>query len=127
MSTDYQNDPWVICREGFDAASLRESESVLALGNGFIGMRGNLEELTAAGAPTVQGTYLNGVFESAPIVYGENAFGYARNHETICSVADAKSFILFADAERLDMGRSAVTGHVRSLDMREGALRRSFR
>ena len=67
MSTIFDQDPWVIRREGFDAASLRESESVLALGNGFIGMRGNLEELTADGASTVQGTYLNGVFESAPI------------------------------------------------------------
>lgn len=127
MSTIFDQDPWVIRREGFDAASLRESESVLALGNGFIGMRGNLEELTADGASTVQGTYLNGVFESAPIVYGEGAFGYAKNHETICSVMDAKSFRLTADGEALDVGRSRVEGHCRALDMREGALRRSLR
>ena len=124
MGTYSTFDPWVILREGFDAASLRESESVLALGNGFIGMRGNLEELTAEGAPTVQGTYLNGVFDSAPIVYGEGAFGYARNHETICSVADAKSFILLADGERLDMSSSRTEAHRRVLDMREGTLRR---
>ena len=127
MGTYSTFDPWVILREGFDAASLRESESVLALGNGFIGMRGNLEELTAEGAPTVQGTYLNGVFDSAPIVYGEGAFGYARNHETICSVADAKSFILLADGERLDMSSSRTEAHRRVLDMREGTLRRYFR
>ena len=52
MTTVYEIDPWVIRSRGFDAASLRESESVFSLANGFIGLRGNLEELTASGAQT---------------------------------------------------------------------------
>ena len=126
MASKFPYEPWRITEEGFSAGDLRENESVFALGNGFIGMRGNLEEGTAAGAETIQGSFLNGVFDSEPIVYGEKAYGYAKNHETICNVMDAKGLTLIADGERLDLGVSDVRGHSRTLDMREGTLRRRF-
>ena len=119
-------EPWTVTEDGFQSAFLRESESVFALGNGLIGMRGNLEELGATGAESIQGCYLNGVFDSEPIVYGESAYGYAKNHETICSVMDAKSLSLSADGEKLDLGLCDVAEHRRVLDMRAGLLRRSF-
>ena len=122
----YPYEPWTITEDGFQPDNLRESESIFALGNGFIGMRGNLEEQNAAGAESIQGTFLNGVFDSEPIVYGEKAYGYARNHETICNVMDAKSLIMTADGERLDMGMSSVESHRRTLDLRAGVLRRSL-
>ena len=119
-------EPWTVTENGFQRDALRENESAFALGNGFIGMRGNLEELTATGSETIQGSFLNGIFDSEPIVYGEGAYGYAKNHETICNVMDAKSITLLADGERLDLGLSHVEEHVRQLDMRAGLLRRSF-
>ena len=119
-------EPWTVTEEGFDPKNLRENESAFALANGFIGMRGNLEEGSAAGAETIQGSFLNGVFDSEPIVYGEKAYGYAKNHETICNVMDAKSLVLYADGERLDLGVSEVKDHKRVLDMRAGTLNRSF-
>ncbi|MCR5826418.1 MAG: glycoside hydrolase family 65 protein [Oscillospiraceae bacterium] len=126
MQPKFAYTPWEIVEEGFDPRTLRENESVFALANGFIGMRGNLEEGSAAGSETIQGSFLNGVFDSEPIVYGEKAYGYAKNHETICNVMDAKSLLLFADGERLDLGTSAVEAHRRVLDLRAGTLRRSF-
>ena len=119
-------EPWAVTEEGFSAAALPENESVFALGNGFIGLRGNLEEGAASGADTIQGSFLNAVFDSEPIRYGETAYGYAKNHETICNVMDAKSLTLFADGERLDLGASVVSAHRRVLDLRGGLLRRSF-
>ena len=119
-------EPWTVTENGFQRDALRENESAFALGNGFIGMRGNLEELTATGSETIQGSFLNGIFDSEPIVYGEGAYGYAKNHETICNVMDAKSITLLADGEKLDLGLSHVEEHVRQLDMRAGLLRRSF-
>ena len=126
MQPKFPYEPYSVTEEGFDPKNLRENESVFALANGFIGMRGNLEEGTASGAETVQGSFLNGVFDTEPIVYGEKAYGYAKNHETICNVMDAKSLALFADAEPLDLGLSDVREHRRTLDMRAGVLRRSF-
>ena len=118
--------PWSVTEEGFHPEALPAAESVFALGNGFLGLRGNLEEIDATGAQTVQGTFLNGVFDSEPIRYGESAYGYAKNHETICNVMDAKSLVLTADGERLDLGKSAVTEHRRTLNLRRGLLERSF-
>ena len=126
MQPKFPYEPWCVTEHGFSACDLRENESVFALGNGFIGLRGNLEEGCAAGAETIQGSFLNGVFDSEPIVYGEKAYGYAKNHETICNVMDAKSLVLTADGERLDMGASDVSDHSRVLDMRAGTLTRSF-
>ena len=124
LETRYPVEPWQVSEKVFLPEGLRESESVFALGNGFIGMRGNLEEQTATGAETIQGSFLNGVFDAEPIVYGESAYGYAKNHETICNVMDAKSLILIADGERLDLGKSRVTEQRRVLDLREGTLDR---
>lgn len=118
--------PWSVTEEGFHPEALPAAESVFALGNGFLGMRGNLEEIDAFGAETIQGTFINGVFDSEPIRYGESAYGYAKNHETICNVMDAKSLVLTADGERLDLGKSAVTLHRRTLNLRRGLLERSF-
>ncbi|MBR1455719.1 MAG: glycoside hydrolase family 65 protein [Oscillospiraceae bacterium] len=126
MKHPYSIDPWAIVEAGFSPEKLRESESVFALANGFIGMRGNLEEREAAGANTIEGTFLNGVFDSEPITYGEAAYGYAKNHETICNVMDAKSLLLVADEEALDLGLCVVMAHSRTLDMRAGTLRRRF-
>ena len=126
MQAKFPYEPWTVTEEGFDPRNLRENESAFALANGFIGMRGNLEEGSAAGAETIQGSFLNGVFDSEPIVYGEKAYGYAKNHETICNVMDAKSLILYADGERLDLGVCSVQDHKRVLDMRAGTLKRSF-
>ena len=126
MQPKFPYEPWRITEHGFSARDLRENESVFALGNGFIGLRGNLEEGGATGAETIQGSFLNGIFDSEPIVYGEKAYGYAKNHETICNVMDAKSLVLTADGERLDMGASDIAEHSRVLDMRAGTLTRSF-
>ena len=126
MEPKFAYAPWEVTEAGFDPKTLRENESVFALANGFIGLRGNLEEGSAAGAETIQGSFLNGVFDTEPIVYGEKAYGYAKNHETICNVMDAKSLVLFAGDERLDLGVSDVREHRRTLDLRAGTLRRSF-
>lgn len=126
MQAKFPYEPWRVTEEGFAAQNLRENESVFALGNGFIGLRGNLEEGAATGAETIQGSFLNGVFDSEPIVYGEKAYGYAKNHETICNVMDAKSVSLTADGEALDIGLCDVREHRRVLDMRAGTLERGF-
>ncbi|GIT67151.1 MAG: hypothetical protein Ct9H300mP25_06230 [Acidobacteriota bacterium] len=66
-------------------------------------MRGTCDE----GQPTVHsGTYVNGFHETWPIVYGEEAYGFAKQGQTIIDVPDAKVIklmsrrtILFADGD----------------------------
>lgn len=50
--------------------------SVFTLGNGYIGMRGNFEEgYYGKTGRSVAGNYLNGFFDSEPVVYPEGPSG----------------------------------------------------
>jgi alpha,alpha-trehalose phosphorylase len=54
-------------------------ETLFALGNGYIGLRGTGEEGYSGPAGTsLDGTYLNGFYESEPIQYPEAAYGWPR-------------------------------------------------
>ena len=55
-------EPWRIREPSLDVSvsSLRQAESVFALSNGHIGLRGDLDEAEPQGMP---GTYLNSFFE----------------------------------------------------------------
>ena len=93
-------------------------ESVFALGNGYLGVRGAPEE----GAPAYDaGTVLNGFYETWPIVYPEDAYGLARTGQTIVAPPDGSIVRLFADGEPLDVTTAQVR---RTLDMRTGVLHR---
>src|SRR5262245_55368114 len=70
--------------------------------NGFLGIRGAFEE----GSPAFHhGTFVNGFHETWPIVYGEDAFGFARTGQTIVNVPDSKIIRLCVDDEPLDLSR----------------------
>ncbi len=72
------------------------TETIFAIGNGYLGMRGCVEE----GAPVMQnGTFVNGFYESWPIVYGEEAYGFAKTGQTIVNVTDSKKIKLYVDDE----------------------------
>ena len=56
-------EPWAIPEPVLHLDRLGQTESVFALSNGHIGLRGNLDE----GEPhAVPGSYLNGFFETLP-------------------------------------------------------------
>ena len=105
---------WLIEDAGHGAAN----ESVFAIGNGYLGVRGAPEE----GTPAYDaGTVLNGFYESWPIVYPEDAYGLARTGQTIVAPPDGSIVRLLVDGEPLDVATARVT---RVLDMRAGVLRR---
>ena len=105
---------WTIESSGHDAAL----ESILAVGNGYLGVRGAPEE----GTPAYDaGTVLNGFHETWPIVYPEDAYGLARTGQTIVAPPDGSIVRLTVDGEPLDVTTAQVT---RVLDMRAGVLRR---
>ena len=61
-------EPWSFVERGITIDRLPQSESLFALANGHIGLRGNLDEGEPVGT---HGTYLNGFYESYPLQYGE--------------------------------------------------------
>jgi trehalose/maltose hydrolase-like predicted phosphorylase len=53
-------EPWQVREVSLDLEQLAQSESIFALSNGHIGVRGNLDEGEPHGLP---GTYLNSFYE----------------------------------------------------------------
>jgi alpha,alpha-trehalose phosphorylase len=113
--------PWTVPEHQLDLELLAQTESVFALSNGHIGMRGNLDEGEPAGHP---GTYLNGFYESRPLPYAEQAYGNPESGETMINVTNGKILRLLVDDEPFDLRYGTVDRHERTLDLRDGVLRR---
>ncbi|MFC5640828.1 MULTISPECIES: glycoside hydrolase family 65 protein [Kitasatospora] len=115
-------DPWGVIEHGLDLSAQARSESVFALSNGHIGLRGNLDEGEPHGLP---GTYLNGVFELRPLPYAESGYGYPESGQSVINITNGKIIRLLVDDEPFDLRYGELRSHQRSLDFREGMLRRS--
>ena len=114
---------WKIIENRFSHEYLEQSETVFALANGYLGIRGVFEE----GRPVYQrGTYVNGFHDTMPITYGEAAYGFAETGQTMLEVADATRLRLFVDDEPFVLDHAHLLEYERSLDMRRGILERSL-
>ena len=79
---------------GLDLDLLARSESLFALSNGHIGLRGNLDEGEPYGIP---GTYLNSFYEVRPLPYAEPGYGYPESGQTVVNVTNGKLIRLLVD------------------------------
>jgi alpha,alpha-trehalose phosphorylase len=114
-------DPWAVPERELHLDVLAQTESLFALSNGHIGLRGNLDEGEPAGLP---GTYLNGFYEVRPLPYAEAAYGDPEAGQTMINVTNGKLIRLLVDDEPFDIRYGALTRHERVLDLRDGVLRR---
>ena len=69
---EFTVEPWSVRERALDLDVLAQTESVFALANGHIGLRGNLDEGEPYGLP---GTYLNSFYELRPLPHAEVAYG----------------------------------------------------
>jgi alpha,alpha-trehalose phosphorylase len=119
----FPTDDWCIRETRVSPDVLGQSETLLALANGYLGLRGNLDEGTPSFEP---GTYINGFYETRPIQYGERAYGYPDNGQTMLNVTDGKVITASVDGEPLDIATGRLGTHARVLDMRTATLRRTL-
>ncbi|MFO7731945.1 MAG: beta-phosphoglucomutase [Spirochaetia bacterium] len=119
----YAQDPWKIIETEPVSEKMDGNESIFALANGYLGIRGTLEEMNYAWC---RGTYLNGFYESRPIIYGEKAYGFPEHGQTILNVADGRKIQVWIDDEQFDLTSGTVHSYRREIDLREGVLRREI-
>jgi alpha,alpha-trehalose phosphorylase len=120
---DFPADEWNVIEKGFHPEFLAQLETIMALGNGYIGMRGCPEE----GGPNAENsTLINGFYETRPIIYDEHAYGFARTGQTICNVTDSKIIKLFVDDEPFWLLDAHLLSYDRRLNMRSGTLDRDI-
>jgi alpha,alpha-trehalose phosphorylase len=112
---------WAVRETPLDLSVLAHSESILALANGHIGLRANLEEGEPHGLP---GTYLNSFYETRPLPYAEAAYGYPEAGQALLNVTNGKIIRLLVDDEPFDVRYGELRQHERRLDFRAGTLRR---
>ncbi|HEX6471113.1 MAG TPA: glycosyl hydrolase family 65 protein [Streptosporangiaceae bacterium] len=117
-------EPWVIRERDLNLDMLAQTESVFALSNGHIGMRGNLDEGEPHGLP---GTYLNSVYEQRPLPYAEPGYGYPESGQTAVNVTNGKLIRLLVDDEPFEIRYGRLHEHERVLDLRAGTLTRRAR
>jgi trehalose/maltose hydrolase-like predicted phosphorylase len=118
----YAVEPWSLTETQLDLDVLAQSESLFALSNGHIGLRGNLDEGEPYGIP---GTYLNSFFEQRPLPYAEAGFGYPEEGQTLVDVTNGKLIRLLVDDAPFDVRYGDLHAHTRRLDLRTGLLERS--
>ena len=123
----YPLEAWCIRETSFDTASHFLDETLFALGNGYIGLRGTHEEGYSGPAGTsLDGTYLNGFYESEPIQYPEAAYGLAKTNQFMLNVPNAKGIELWLEDERFDLLQGSLQSYERVLDFRTGLLTRTL-
>ncbi|MEP0874121.1 glycoside hydrolase family 65 protein [Trichocoleus desertorum AS-A10] len=117
----YPPEPWRWVEKQFYPKLLVQMETLFSTANGYLGMRGVFEE----GSPVGQnGTFINGFYESWPIVYAEEAYGFARTGQTIVNATDSKIIRLYVDDEPFYLPTANLLKFERSLDMQNGTLDR---
>ena len=100
----------VIAETVFDETKIRKNESLMCRGNGYICMRGSLEESYAG---EKRGTFINGIFDAV------------ENEVTELAVMpDTTRFDIYADGERVQMSNK--TEYIRKLDTSTGEYERVF-
>jgi alpha,alpha-trehalose phosphorylase len=117
-------EPWALRETQLVGDVLAQTESVFALSNGHIGVRGNLDEGEPHGLP---GSYLNSVYELRPLPYAEAGFGYPESGQTVINVTNGKVIRLLVDDEPFDIRYGDLQSHERLLDFRAGTLNRTVR
>ena len=119
-----QHDPWAHRETAWSPGFAAPSESLLALSNGYLGLRGTLDE----GEPAaLAGTYLNGFYETRPMSYPDRGYADPEFDQVLVGVADGTRIRLEVEGEPLDVRAGTVGEHERVLDLRGGLLTRTLR
>jgi alpha,alpha-trehalose phosphorylase len=118
----FRIEPWSLHETALDLDILAQTESLFAVSNGQIGLRGNLDEGEPHGLP---GTYLNGFYELRALPSAESQYGAPESSQTLIDVTNGKLIRLLVDDEPFDVRYGHLHRHDRVLDFRAGTLTRT--
>ncbi len=126
MNQDYiKPDNWSIIEEGFDAESVKSSESLFSIGNGAMGQRANFEENYSG--ETFQGSYIAGIYYPDKTKVGWWKNGYPEYFAKVLNAPNWIGIDVQINGENLDLAKcTSVKNFRRELNMKEGWYHRSF-
>ncbi len=112
--------------EHYDRAELRLNETLFSNANGYIGVRGTLEEGVPSNISTMRGMYLGGVYEIIPMKQAESLCNLIEKKQTMLNVADTQTIFMDVNKERFDLSTGNVILNKRILDMENGYTKREI-
>ncbi|BCW53051.1 kojibiose phosphorylase [Arthrobacter sp. StoSoilB19] len=113
----FPDTPWQLVETRHESENAGTLETLFALGNGHLGIRG---AHWAAADAELPGSFINGLHEIWDIKHAENAFGFARTGQRILYIPDANNFTVVVDGESLSLAESEVVDYRRSIDFCTG-------
>ncbi len=105
---------FLLSEYGFNVLREREIESIFTIGNGYLGIRGSLEEERYGSDPT---TMLAGVYYETE----------SNSNEQLAVIPNWLFAHIYVDRRRLFLERGEIISHKRILDMKKGLLCREWR
>ena len=100
----YPISEWEIVEEEFRVEHNFRNETIFSLGNGYLGMRGNFEEgYCGPEGTSLEGTYINGFYETADLKYPEIAYGYPEKSQTMLNITNGKTIKLYLEDEEFNI------------------------
>ena len=109
--------------KGLDIEKLPLMESLMAIGNGYLGSRGYLEEFEYSGS--VRGNYINGLYEWVPMVHAEWAWGFPLESDRMPNLIDLFQITIFLDKEEVVIDGD-IDNFQRELNFEKGLSKRSY-
>ncbi len=124
MKRLFKTDEWKIVEEKLHAEDNRLAESMMSLGNGYMGMRGNFEE-TFSG-DTHQGTYIGGVYYPDKTRVGWWKNGYPEYFAKVLNATNITGINVNVNGTEIDLAKVEFKDYYRELNMKHGYLFRTF-
>lgn len=115
---------WKIVETELHKEEFRLAESMVSLGNGHMGMRGNFEEKYSGDFH--RGSYVAGVWFPDKTRVGWWKNGYPNYFGKVINSTNFIGINVFIDGEELDLYTAEVKEFYRELDMQHGVLTRKF-
>ena len=117
-------DPFCLIQTEIDHSENRPAESVMSLGNGYMGARGNYEEDYTG--DTLKGIYIAGVWMPDKTRVGWWKNGYPRYFGKVINAPDFLMFHLSVNGRRIDLAQTPIETFRRVIDMRTGVMEREM-
>ncbi|UWD46931.1 family 65 glycosyl hydrolase domain-containing protein [Clostridioides difficile] len=115
---------WKIIQDKIEVKENRLAESIMSIGNGYMGMRGNYEENYSGDSH--RGSYIAGVWFPDKTRVGWWKNGYPEYFGKIPNSVNYIGIRIFIDDVELDLAKYNVENFYRELDMKNGILKRKF-
>lgn len=118
---------WKVVETEFADETNKNNETIFALGNGYIGVRGTFEEgFHGYQGFTNPGTFINGIYEYHDYQHIWCRPGFPETYHCIVNQVEAFEAKIYVNGELVQLDKGKVSDYERTLDMYQGRLTRKF-